>query len=108
MEGKKLTDEEIKKALECMAGITQRDCDKCPFLINKFCSDTKLSTATLDFIHRLQAENNELLKLCEKTNDEMDKMRDEKDKQLLEQKADIELLTKVLGSSKRKTKILLK
>jgi hypothetical protein len=60
MEEKKLTDEEIKKALECMAGITQRDCDKCPFLINKFCSDTKLSTATLDLIHRLQKENEEL------------------------------------------------
>lgn len=56
MEEKKLTDVEIVKALECTAGITQVDCDNCPFLINKFCSDTELATATLDLINRQKAE----------------------------------------------------
>ena len=62
MKEKKLNDTEIDvgmiiKALECMAGITQGDCDKCPFMIDKFCSDTELSKTTLDLIHRLQVEN---------------------------------------------------
>lgn len=56
MEEKELNYEEIVKALECMAGITQRDCDNCSFMINKFCSDMELSTATLNLIHRLQNE----------------------------------------------------
>ena len=62
-EEKKLTDDETVKALECMAGIIQRDCDNCPFMINKFCSDTELSTATLDLIHRLQDERDKQRKL---------------------------------------------
>ena len=60
MNEKKLTDEEIVKALECMAGLIQRDCDNCHFMIDKFCSDTELSSATLDLIHRLQDENKRL------------------------------------------------
>lgn len=59
MEENKLTDEKIVKALKCTAGIMQVDCDYCPFLINKFCSDTQLATATLDLIKHLQAENAE-------------------------------------------------
>ena len=62
MEEKKPNDtnidvEMIIKALECMAGITQRDCDSCSFMVDKFCSDTELSKATLDLINRLQREN---------------------------------------------------
>lgn len=60
MDEMKLTDKKIIKALECMAGITPRDCDNCPFMVNKFCSDTALAEVTLDFIQRLQAEKEEL------------------------------------------------
>ena len=88
------TDEEIVKALECMAGKVQRDCDKCAFMIDKFCSDTELATATLDLIRRLQENNanqvrmrcdmqrkfDDLQTLCTKQKAEIERLTEEKDK----------------------------
>ena len=62
MEEKKLTDEEIVKALECCAnGGSQKDCELCPIGIIK-CSEQEnlMPQLALDLIHRLQSENKEL------------------------------------------------
>ena len=57
---KKLTDEEIVKALECMTGVQLIDCDNCPFMDGNFCDDFAIARNALDFIHRLQRENEQL------------------------------------------------
>lgn len=61
MEEKKLTDEEIVKALELCV---KNDCEKCPYLIKGFdCVISKQAENDfLDLIHRLQDENRALLK----------------------------------------------
>ena len=69
MPDKKLTDNEIVKALECMLGIHNQDiefsidCRGCAFdgdtLCCENCSDG-IAKAALDLINRLQAENEEL------------------------------------------------
>lgn len=109
MEEKKLTDEEIVNALECMAGIIQRDCDNCPFMIGKFCSDTELSTVTLDLIHRLQ---NKILEYEQKLEDGELVSKDWHDEQvghaelvIAEQKAEIERLKIDLENEKNWGKI---
>ena len=57
MDGKKLTDNEIKKALECcMHGKCEEDC---PFSIDRE-KCHKLDDFVLDLINHLQAENERL------------------------------------------------
>ena len=56
----KLTDNEIKKALECCCGI-EHDCDKCPYEENNECGELNgILKDALDLINRLQAENERL------------------------------------------------
>lgn len=57
MEEKKLTDEEIVKALECCTDEENVDCENCP-LVKEPCAIIR--KYALDFIHRLQAENEQL------------------------------------------------
>ena len=58
MREKKLTDEEVIEALECCG--SEEDCLSCPYhKKNMLCYYTRCSD-TLDLIHRLQAENEEL------------------------------------------------
>lgn len=61
MKEKKLTDEEIVKALELCV---KNDCEKCPYLIKGFdCVISKQAENDfLDLIHRLQDENKKLEK----------------------------------------------
>ena len=60
MEEKKLTDEEIVKALECCA--VGRKCRECPYVIKKIdCFLWQMvESDLLDLIHRLQDENERL------------------------------------------------
>lgn len=60
MEEKKLTDEDIIKALECCSETTA--CDKCPYFISKIdcVSKQRSEKDYLDLIHRLQDENERL------------------------------------------------
>ena len=133
MEEKKLTDEEIVKALK---NCKKDNCIDCPYLIDEHnCNANTLLSNILDLIHRLQSENETLkskkfanwkLKFF-KAQEELEKLkkdcvflemdrnqlRFELNKELSEHEeftkkanATIELLTTVLGSSKRKTKIL--
>jgi hypothetical protein len=60
MKDKKLTDNEIKKALECCTESSH--CSKCPFANIpdvRICT-SKMSELALDLINRLQAENERL------------------------------------------------
>ena len=59
MEEKKLTDEELVKALECCV---KNDCEKCPYLIKGFdCVISKQEeNDVLELIYRLQSENKRL------------------------------------------------
>ena len=62
MPDKKLTDNEIKKALECCVNNTNENCNKCVCSgSNVSCVDVLLTNA-LDLINRLQAENERLKK----------------------------------------------
>lgn len=55
---KKLTDEEIEKALEaCMSG---KGCEACPYFENGIDCVRRSEKDTLDLIHRLQDENKRL------------------------------------------------
>lgn len=65
MEEKKLTDEEIVKALECcIKGVTVSNCAECPLdMIEEDCcyyTPTLIDRYALDLIHRLKKENEEL------------------------------------------------
>lgn len=64
MNEKKLTDEEIVKALECCANFsTQKDCDLCPIgVIKCFEQENLMPQLALDLINRLQAKIEELRK----------------------------------------------
>lgn len=59
---KRLTDNEIVKALECCGGLTSGWCDKCPMNVTKECEKdlSALEKLALDLINRLQAENERL------------------------------------------------
>ena len=59
MEEKKLTDEEIVKALEC-CNREEVDCENCPYHKKNITCYVAWCEDTLDLIHRLQAENEEL------------------------------------------------
>lgn len=62
----KLTDNEIKKALECCVNYDV-DCKECPYDFvhteSKWCDEALMEDA-LDLINRLEAENNKLTSLC--------------------------------------------
>ena len=63
MTNKKLTDNEIIKALEVCSKYTGfKDCEKCPLKPN--CDANVLETLALDLINRLQAENERLKIEC--------------------------------------------
>ena len=62
MKYKKLTDEQIVKALECC--INECDCENCPYGNNDDCMANV--EHILDFIHRLQAENEQLTEVLDK------------------------------------------
>ena len=58
---KKLTDEEIVKALELCANSRGDNCDKCPYHLKEIaCWNGGSDRYALDFIHRLQEENGQL------------------------------------------------
>ena len=85
-EKKKLTDEEIVKALECMTGVQLRDCDNCPFMDGNFCDDFAIARNARDLIHRLQNDYSNL-------KERYVKVLDLNEKVIAEQKAEIERLT---------------
>lgn len=87
MEEKKLTDEEIVKALDiCTTADDDMDCrDGCPMYDESYCA-SKLMRYACDLIHRLQN--------TEKANEEAWDIKEESYKrQIAEQKAEIERLT---------------
>ena len=72
MPDKKLTDNEIKKALECCVNNTNEDCNKCVCSgSNVSCVDVLLTNA-LDLINRLQAENERLTIRLRKAEHQLD------------------------------------
>lgn len=71
MKEKKLTDEEIVKALECCTVDEVTDCENCP-LIKESCAIIR--KYALDLIHRLQSENEQLTE----ENKKLDKLLSEK------------------------------
>ena len=59
---KKLTDEEIVKALEiCSKWSKAEDCDKCPLSPIKQCRANNVEEYAVDLIHRLQAEKQKVV-----------------------------------------------
>jgi hypothetical protein len=61
MPDKKLTDNDIKKAVECCLAYDFLYCDKCPCQDN--CAKINVGKLALDYINRLEAEN-ETLRTC--------------------------------------------
>lgn len=97
MREKKLTDEEIVKALSHCSGVKPICDENCPAynLQNEITCQDYMNRLVLDLIHRLQAENEELR---EKLIDEqfaVDKWMEEN----AEQKAEIERLTEELDGT---------
>ncbi len=66
-----MTDNEIKKALECCIDTIGVDCDKCPYSDNCVTDENTsfIMTDALDLINRLQAENENARKLLEQCED---------------------------------------
>ena len=59
-----MTDNEIKKALECCVNWeTEGDCEKCPAYEKPFFCLKELRIQSLDLINRLKAENERLSKI---------------------------------------------
>ena len=76
-----MTDNEIKKALECLM---HDNCDDCPYYHRDDCADrikdpTELSKYVLDLINRLQAENERLKADCDKIAEDYSNLMIEKD-----------------------------
>ncbi len=101
MEEKKLTDEEIVKALEhCGSQHHIKGCKDCPMKGIENCYDEPLTDNALDLIHRLQGDKKELEESCE-----LFKHFNEKHCETIsEQKAEIERLTEELVNYIRKAK----
>lgn len=119
-EEKKLTDEEIVKALEyCGSNHKDNSCEICPLRHVENCYDTVLHDNTLDLIRRLQYDNSSAHKASEQWRAKFEAIKTELQKECQEhlafaelakkadeqQKAEIEFLTKIIGMSKRKTRI---
>lgn len=99
-EEKKLTDEELIKALECCAMISvnpclRGECIDCPYFQKHIdCVEGKRSERDfIDLIHRLQSENEDL-KAKQKCHLEL---IDDKNEEICKQKAEIERLKKRHG-----------
>jgi len=91
MPDKKLTDNEIKKALDVCVGI-QNDCGDCPLLEYSQASDecmTELMSNALDLINRLQAENEDLKREREASIEDIHSLSD----QVNEQQEEIDRLS---------------
>ena len=89
MEEKKLTDDEIVKALECCEDDENVNCEDCP-LVRESCA--VIRKYALDLIHRLQSENERLKKrhgVALLRNDDLDLENYELKKQVEKMKADI-------------------
>lgn len=79
MEEKKLTDEEIVKALECCS--KSWDCNNCKCdkeNNNRFICSENLLKDCLNLIHRLKSENEKLKKVIAEQNSEIERLEDEK------------------------------
>lgn len=72
---KKLTDNEIKKALECCKD-EEVDCDKCPYNAKNKCVGVLLQNA-LDYINRLEVENERLQKYYDNMEDAIYSFRED-------------------------------
>ena len=72
MEEKKLTDEEIVKALECCAnGGSQKDCDLCPIgVIKCFEQENLMPQLALDLINRLKEGRKTFFRIAKQRNEE--------------------------------------
>lgn len=81
MEEKKLTDEEIVKALDCCA--VGRKCGECPYFIKKIdcLLGQRIESDLLDLIHRLQSELSKELaeheEFTKKANAEIERLTEE-------------------------------
>ncbi len=64
MPDKKLTEAEIKNALECCIDNTDKNCSKCVFAKTDYSCVDELQKNVLDLINRLQAENERLEERC--------------------------------------------
>ncbi len=97
MEEKKLTDEEIVKALEmdCLCVVYRNGCENCP-LFDEDCSF--LPNAIKDLIHRLQSENKSLREIAIGAT-ETQGLNIELLQKNAEQKAEIERLTRELDDT---------
>ena len=95
MTDKKLTDNEIIKALECCLQVCE-DCSNCPLLTNKHTTvwDCKadFSKFVIDLINRLQAENEKSKNNCDKCAEKTRNCIESLQKIIAEQKAEIERL----------------
>ena len=85
-EEKKLTDEEIVKALECCTDEENVNCEDCP-LVKEPCAIIR--KYALDLIHRLQSKK----KLAERASESYKTIMEGQNKMIDEQKAEIERLT---------------
>ena len=91
---KKLTDEEIVKALECCSsGQTGEVCKKCPLRVECVCNSNKIEEYALDLIQRLQNEKSQWKSKAEHIEQVYDADREHFIKTTAEQKAEIERLT---------------
>ena len=92
MKEKKLTDEEIVKALECCA--VGRKCGECPYCIKKIdcLLGQRAEVDWLDLIHRLQNEASQWKSKAEHIEEVYDADREHFIKTTAEQKAEIEKL----------------
>ena len=88
MEEKKLTDEEVIKALECCINSEGCDCGNCSYNNNDDCQH-RSGEDLLELIHRLKSENEDL-KAKQKCHLEL---IDDKNEEICKQKAEIERLT---------------
>lgn len=63
-----MTDEEVKKGLECCA--VEVKCNACPYVTDRNCRE-QMNTDALALINRLEQENAELRDLCRKKSNGM-------------------------------------
>ena len=95
---KKLTDEEIVKALECCANFsTQKDCDLCPIgVIKCFEQENLMPQLALDLINRLKEGRKTFFRIAKQRNEEKRELQ----KKIEELQAEIERLTEENGQLK--------
>lgn len=85
-----LTDNEIKKALECLAHCKEcSETEDCQYYMENenLCDNISLAKNALDLINRLQAENERLNNLCQEQNTEIKRLIEIKNRLLYNLKA---------------------